>query len=68
MLFSIHLKYFYFISNIFYSFFQSHIGEIIVTLNREFGIEEMLLWKIVKNKCSDTFNELKKEPDFKEQI
>ncbi|WP_397599579.1 IucA/IucC family protein [Silvanigrella sp.] len=54
--------------NIFYSFFQSHIGEIIITLNREFGIEEKLLWKIVKNKCSDTFNELKKEPDFKEQI
>ncbi len=54
--------------NIFYSFFQSHIGEIVVTLNREFGIEEMLLWKIVRNKCSDTFNELKKEPDFKEQV
>ncbi|BBH53555.1 IucA/IucC family protein [Fluviispira sanaruensis] len=54
--------------NIFYSFFQSHIGEIIIALRKEFNIDEKILWNYVKELCQNTFAELKKDPIIAEQV
>ena len=54
--------------NIFYSFFQSHIGEMIIAIKKNFEIEERLLWEEVQRVCQKTFFELKKDTLIIEQV
>lgn len=48
--------------NLFYSFFQNNIGEIIIELQKNYSISEKELWDEVKCVCQETFAELKKDP------
>ncbi|WP_161597629.1 IucA/IucC family protein [Fluviispira multicolorata] len=48
--------------NLFYSFFQNNIGEIIIDLYKNYSISEKELWNEVKQVCQETFATLKIDP------
>lgn len=55
-------------NKLYYTVFQNHLGEIIRHLVKHFGIEESELWRLVREKCDETFQTLSMQEDFKANI
>lgn len=45
-----------------YPVFQNHLGEVIATIHRALGIDELALWTPVARACRAVFAELKQDP------
>lgn len=48
--------------------FQSHIGEVAYHLSKRYGVNEQLLWQMVKDRCLSIFGELMKEDSMEEPV
>jgi len=53
-------------NKLYYSFFQNHLAELIITIMRHYGIEERLLWAEVAEVARRVLGELKAVPELHE--
>ncbi|GHH99641.1 IucA/IucC family protein [Neobacillus kokaensis] len=55
-------------NKVFYTVFQNHCGELILQVCKQFGLREKELWQQVHLICKEVFDQLEKQPSYRESI
>ncbi|MEH7401685.1 IucA/IucC family protein [Gottfriedia acidiceleris] len=55
-------------NKLFYTVFQNHLGELILQVCNEFGINERELWQEIHRICNKVFDKLKADPTLTENV
>jgi len=55
-------------NKLFYTVFQNHLGELILQVCKEFGLNERELWQEIHQICDQVFDKLKADPKLTENV
>ncbi|MGG0178443.1 IucA/IucC family protein [Gottfriedia acidiceleris] len=55
-------------NKLFYTVFQNHLGELILQVCKEFGLNERELWQEIHQICDQVFDKLKADPTLTENV